>query len=114
MMLRYIIIIGLLLATLLNSINIDAKEISPARLKQQVLLDQQCEKDRQKALAPRKKEIYQECLTVFKKSEAVCKDEAFVYNGNRINGAPLFYEKPSCVKAFNYRKETEKELGQYR
>ena len=113
-MLKTLIIVGLLLPILLISQQINAKEISPARLKQQVLLDQQCEKDRYIALAPRRKEIYQECLNVFKKSEKVCKEDAAAYNGNRINGAPLFYEKPSCVKAFDYKKETEKELGQYR
>ena len=98
----------ILITALLLSPTVIAKELSAKRLKQQVLLDQQCEKDRQKALAPRKKEIYQECLTKFKKSKSVCKDEAAAYNGNRINGAPMFYEKPSCEKAFNYRKESEK------
>lgn len=113
-MLKTLVIVGLLLPIFLNSIEINAKEISPKRLKQQVLLDQKCEKDRHKALAPRRKEIYKECLTVFKKSEKVCKEDAAAYNGRRINGAPLFYEKPSCVKAFDYRQETKKEQGQYR
>lgn len=70
---------------------------------EQLTLDKECEKARQIALAPRKKEIYQECHEKFKKSEAVCKEEAQAYNGNRINGAPMFYELPECVKAFEYK-----------
>jgi hypothetical protein len=79
--------------------------IALAHEKKQVTLDQACEADRQKALKPRKTEIYQECRQKFKKSEKVCKAEAQAYNGNRIGGAPLFYELPACEKAFNYRKK---------
>ncbi|AAZ28469.1 hypothetical protein [Colwellia psychrerythraea] len=72
---------------------------------EQAKLDQACEDARQIALAPRRKEIYQECIQKFKKSEAVCLSEAKAYNGNRINGAPLFYELPACEKAFAFRKK---------
>ncbi|WP_114326968.1 hypothetical protein [Candidatus Colwellia aromaticivorans] len=72
----------------------------------QAELDKACETDRQIALKPRKNEIYHECLTKFKKSKSVCQDEADVYNGNRINGAPMFYELPACEKAFQFRKKT--------
>ncbi len=68
-------------------------------------LDTACENARQKALAPRKEEIYQECLTKFKKDKSVCQRQADAYNGNRINGAPMFYEFPACVKAFEFRKK---------
>ena len=73
--------------------------------KDQVKLDQACEAARQIALKPRKSEIYQECRQKYKKSESVCKREANAYNGNRINGAPLFYELPTCEKAFIFRKK---------
>lgn len=71
----------------------------------QVKLDQACEDARQIALKPRRKEIYQECVQEFKKSETVCLSEAKAYNGNRINGAPLFYELAACEKAFIFRKK---------
>jgi len=85
--------------------------ISPAIAndKKQLTLDQACEVSRQKALKPRKKEIYQECRTKFKKSEKACKREAKAYNGNRIGGAPLFYELPACEKAFEHRKKHTQE-----
>jgi len=76
-----------------------------AKKGEQKKLDDACESARQIALLPRKKEIYQECLTKFKKSKEECKDQANAYNGNRINGAPMFYELPACVKAFEFRKK---------
>lgn len=72
---------------------------------EQAKLDKACESARQTALEPRKKEIFQECLTKFKKGKSVCQQEADAYNGNRINGAPMFYELPACVKAFDFRKK---------
>ncbi len=102
-MLRIIIIFIVFLPAVLM-----AKEISEKRLKQQVLLDQACEKDRFKKLAPLRREIYQECLTVFKKSEKICKKDAAAYNGRRVNGSLRFYELPSCVKAFDYREASKK------
>jgi hypothetical protein len=74
----------------------------------QIKLDQACEAARQVLLKPRKKEIYQECRQKFKKNDSVCQDEAKAYNGNRINGAPLFYELPACEKAFAFRKKHAK------
>lgn len=68
-------------------------------------LDKACESARQIALEPRKKEIYQECRVKFKKDKSVCQRDANAYNGNRINGAPMFYELPACVKAFEFRKK---------
>ncbi len=84
---------------------ISASYETKANAKHQMLLDQACEAARKKELKPRKKEIYLECRTKFKKSEKVCKDEAKAYNGNRIGGAPLFYELAACEKAFDYRKK---------
>jgi len=82
--------------------------VAMANDKKQAKLDQTCETARHKALKPRRKEIYQECRQKFKKSEKVCKREAQAYNGNRIGGAPLFYELPACEKAFEYRKKHSK------
>ena len=82
--------------------------ITLAQESTQKKLDIACETARQKALKPRKKEIYQECITKFKKPKKECKAQADAYNGNRINGAPMFYELPSCEKAFEYRKKHSK------
>ena len=74
-----------------------------AQDKKQAQLDKACEEARQIALAPLKKEIYQECLQKLGQSKAACQSNADAYNGNRINGAPRFYELPACQKAFTYR-----------
>lgn len=71
----------------------------------QVALDKACEDARNIALKPRRKEIYLECKNKFKKSDSVCKSDAKAYNGNRIGGAPMFYELPACEKAFQFRKK---------
>jgi len=67
-------------------------------------LDAACEAARQAALAPRKSEIYQECIDKFKKSAEVCEEEADGYNGNRVGRSPLFYDLPECEAAFEYQK----------
>ena len=66
-------------------------------------LDAACEAARQQAMAPKKAEIYQECVTKFKKDAALCEEEADGYNGNRVGASPLFYDLPACVTAFDYR-----------
>lgn len=72
---------------------------------QQSILDKACEDARQEALKPRRLEIYNECRDKFKKSEEVCKRDAQAFNGRRIGGAPMFYDLPACVEAFNYNKK---------
>ena len=93
--------IYIVIAIVLFSFN---SSIAKATKSKQAKLDKSCEVARQIALKPRKDEIYHECLTKFKKSKSVCQQEAEVYNGNRINGAPMFYELPDCEKAFTFRK----------
>ena len=70
---------------------------------EQAGLDAACEAARQAALAPKRSEIYQECVDKFKKSAEVCEQEAGGYNGNRVGAAPLFYDLPECEAAFEYR-----------
>jgi len=78
--------------------------IADDRQNQQAELDAACEAARQTALAPRKAEIYQECIDKFKKSVEVCEEEASGYNGNRAGRTPLFYDLPECEAAFEYQK----------
>ena len=69
----------------------------------QAALDAACEAARQAALAPKRAEIYQECIEKFRKSAAVCEEEAAGYNGNRVGRTPLFYDLPECEAAFENR-----------
>ena len=76
------------------------------RQNKQAGLDAACEAARQAALAPRKAEIYQECIDKFKKSGEICEQEADGYNGNRVGRSPLFYDLPECEAAFDYRNKS--------
>jgi hypothetical protein len=67
-------------------------------------LDRACEAARQVALAPRRQEIYEECINRSDKDEDVCRRDANGYNGNRIGGTPLYYDLPECEEAFDYRR----------
>ncbi len=78
-----------------------------SRQARQAELDRECETARQAALQPKREDIYQECINKFKKEEGVCRNEANSYNGNRISGAPLYYDLPECVQAFDYRKDKD-------
>jgi len=77
------------------------------RQARQAELDRECETARQAALQPKRENIYQECINKFKKEEGVCQSEANAYNGYRISGAPLYYDLPECVQAFDYRKDKD-------
>ncbi|MGE5815586.1 MAG: hypothetical protein ACM36C_13950 [Acidobacteriota bacterium] len=81
-----------------------AAETVKERQARQAELDQKCEAARQVALAPRRQEIYAECIDRFGKEEDVCRKDANAYNGTRIGASPLFYDLPECVEAFEYRK----------
>lgn len=70
---------------------------------QQAELDRRCEAARAKALAPIRDDIYEECLEKKKGDEAYCRRDADSYNGERIGGAPRFYELPECEQAFEFR-----------
>lgn len=71
----------------------------------QAELDKNCEEARDIKLKPQRTVIYNECINKFKKDKKTCEADAAAYNGNRIGGAPMFYELPPCVKAFDYRNE---------
>lgn len=77
--------------------------VASAAGSEQAELDAACEAARQAALAPKRAEIYQECVDKFKKSAEVCEQEAGGYNGNRVGATPLFYDLPECEAAFEYR-----------
>ena len=78
-------------------------ESAVERSAKQAELDGICEAARKKALAPMKRDIFQECLTNGKEEE-VCQAEADGFNGARVGRGPLFYDLPECEAAFEYQK----------
>ena len=72
----------------------------------QAELDAACEKARENKLAPMRKQYVDECVEKKQKPDrASC--EAFYadFGGQSGNRAPLFYDLPECVKAFEFRQE---------
>jgi hypothetical protein len=79
--------------------------VKESRIRQ--LSRQSCEKRGSQGVgrwAPGRQEIYQECINRFGKQEVVCRNDADVYNGNRIGATPFFYDLPECEEAFDYRR----------
>jgi len=74
----------------------------------QAELDRRCEAARDEKLAPIREEIYRECRADRKGDEAYCRRYANGYNGERIGGAPRFYELPECEEAFRFRNRNRK------
>ena len=88
-----------ILASLICVTAVYAEEDDP----KQIELDQECEAARQVALAPKKQQVYAECLEKGKE-ESQCAAERDEYNGARANRGPAFYDLPECEAAFNHRK----------
>ena len=84
-------------------------------------LDAACEVAREQKLAPLRQQYIDECVEKQKKDRAECERFYKDYDGRRIsrnydgkhgnrlyggrqeNRAPLFYDLPECVEAFEYR-----------
>lgn len=69
----------------------------------QAELDQVCEVVREKELAPLRNQYVEECVTKEKKERAYCEQYYSDYGDRAGNRAPLFYDLPECVEAFEYR-----------
>ena len=78
-----------------------------SREDKQARLDNACEVERQKKLAPMRKKFVEDCVA--NKELPNYKDcETFYADyGNRMGGrAPLFYDLPECVTAFEFQQGT--------
>ncbi len=98
-----IIVIPVILAVGASTVPAAERYTEQERQRTQHRLDQACEYARRIKLIPIRQELYESCVDKGK-DEAFCYDDAISYNGERRNGAPMFYELPDCVKAFEYRR----------
>ena len=73
---------------------------------EQAELDQACEKAREKKLAPERKKYIEECVAEKQRPDRASCELFYADYGNRSgNRAPLYYDLPECVKAFDYQKK---------
>jgi len=91
----------LLITILLLAFNpVMAKE---SREDKQARLDQACETARQKKLTPMRAQFVEECVANKEKASREKCVTFYADYGNRMGGrAPLFYDLPECVTAFDY------------
>ena len=68
-------------------------------------LDAACEADREAKLAPMRAEFVEECVEKEQRPDRASCERFYADFGNQSgNRAPLFYDLPSCEKAFEYRR----------
>ncbi len=71
-------------------------------------LDAECEAAREQKLAPQRANYVEECVAKGERDRDGCERYYSDY-GNRAGGrAPLYYDLPECVKAFEYGRGTER------
>lgn len=71
----------------------------------QAKLDKACEDAREARLAPLRAQFVEECVREkHRSSRKECEDFYADYGAQSGNRAPLFYDLPECVEAFEYQK----------
>ena len=78
-----------------------------SREKKQAELDAVCESARLEKLTPMREGFVEQCVTNKEKSSREHCQRFYADYGNRMGGrAPLFYDLPACVTAFEYAKSS--------
>jgi len=97
-------IIQVVLFILLGSLLISPAMASESRMEKQARLDSACEAERQKKIAPMRNKYIAECVSNKElPSQQEC-ERFYAAYGERMGGrAPLFYDLPECVTAFEFQ-----------
>lgn len=82
----------------------DATADQGDREHRQLALDQVCESARAQKLAPLRQQFVDECISERGKDKADCERFYSDYGERSGDRAPLFYDLPECVEAFDYRR----------
>jgi hypothetical protein len=78
----------------------------PTQASEQAKLDAACEAARERKLAPLRAGFIEECIEKKQRPDRAACERFYADFGNQAgNRAPLFYELPECVKAFEYRRK---------
>lgn len=77
----------------------------PTQASEQAKLDAACEAAREQKLAPLRAGFIEECIEKKQRPDRAACERFYADFGNQAgNRAPLFYDLPECVKAFEYRR----------
>ena len=75
------------------------------RAEQQTTLDAACEQARERRLAPERERFVEECVAKKQKPDrASCERFYSDYGARSGKRAPLYYDLPECIEAFEFRK----------
>lgn len=95
-------VMAVLLLTCLTTPALAARDSD--REARQAELDAACEAAREKKLAPLRKQFIEECVEKKEQpSRQACETFYADYGAQSGNRAPLFYDLPECVEAFEYQ-----------
>ena len=92
------------LALCLLLLSVSGLQAAPDRAEKQAELDAACEAAREKMLAPMREQMVKQCVHNKEQPDrAACEAYYSDYGARAGNRAPLFYDLPECVKAFEYQ-----------
>lgn len=98
---RIFVITPFILMLLLSNVAANEKD----RVIKQKELDEACEVVRENKLAPLRQQYVEECVQKKQKKDRVeCERFYSDFGAKSGKRAPLFYDLPECVEAFEYRK----------
>jgi hypothetical protein len=96
--------IHLMLALCLLLLSVSALQADPDREEKQAELDAACEAAREQKLAPMREQMVKQCVHNKEQPDrAACEAYYSDYGARAGSRAPLFYDLPECVKAFDYQ-----------
>lgn len=94
---------AMLLAVLLGGVATAADDARQAQL------DAACEAARERRLAPERARFVEECVERRQREDrAACERFYSDYGAQSGNRAPLYYDLPECVQAFEHRRGTSR------
>ena len=94
----------ILISVILLSLLVTPVVAKESREDKQARLDRACESVRQKKLIPMRKEIVDECVANKERSSRKECERFYADYGERMGGrAPLFFDLPECVTAFEFQ-----------
>lgn len=92
------------LAALCLLLQLSGLQADSEREQKQAELDAACEAAREKKLAPLREQMVKQCVHNKEQPDrAACEAYYSDYGAKAGNRAPLFYDLPECVKAFEYQ-----------
>jgi hypothetical protein len=98
------LIVCTLFTVILSGIPATGVMAGDERDQKQAELDAACEQAREQKLAPLREKFVQECVQNKEQdSREACVTFYADYGGQSGNRAPLFYDLPACVTAFDYQ-----------